>query len=217
MDAWRLAVEKRSFRLGSDDVSRERKVFEGYGIHEDSCSDNYRKLLEILCENLSKGVLSPEPVYSTPDCKKFTEIQGKFYCVSGKKRSTVTYKKTHLSICDSCVKQGCNDSIKAPILDEPTPEPVLPEPVKVGEVPTDETEILQPHQTEQFVPVKGFEKTLFYARSDGGKFCPFKSGKEAVVYKWDCDRCKDFYFAKYQACLKLRAPAQISKHVDLRK
>jgi hypothetical protein len=209
-----ITLAKRSFRLSSEDEDKEHKVFEGYGIHEESASDNYRKLLNILCENLIKGVKSPDAVYTTPDCKCFTEIQGQFYCVKGKKHTTINYKKTHLSICNSCVAQGCNDPIKAPIVEAAEPEPVLPEPAKVGELP-DETEPTPLHPTEQFTPVKGYEKILFYMRSDGGKFCPFE--KNLIVYRFNCVLWEEKHPEKYQACLTLRATAQISKPVDLRK
>jgi hypothetical protein len=128
--------------------------------------------------------------------KIFSDTDGVFYCVTGKKRSTVTYRKKHLSICDKCVIQGGNISLKEPEPDLTGVTVVLPEPAKAGEQPP-----VDAHGNEIYTPIKVYEKLIGYQRSDGGKLCPFEKG--LITCKFVCYNCGRNYPAKHEACLTL--------------
>jgi len=191
-------MEKRSVKLSSDYVKKERTIFETYGLNNDSYSDNHKGLLDILFDNIDKAPLTPPKKYDIPDCKKFTDIDGKYHCVTGKRNKLVQYKTTHLAICTICVKQGGNIPLAEPEqnTEEAVTTIVLPEPVKVGEVPQ-----LDKEGNEIYTPIQGYEKILFYVRSDGGKLCPFEKG--LIAYKFVCKACEKNYPAKHESCLTL--------------
>jgi hypothetical protein len=194
---WQSTMEKRSVRLDSDAAQREHRIFEAYGLIADSFSDNYRKLLEILDDNINTIPLTPPTIYKVPDCKKFADVDGVYYCVKAKKSSCVQYKPTRLAICDRCVSTGGNISLTEPETVKPV-EIILHEPVLVGQQPEPEEE---PKPLGGYTPVKGFEKVLFYQRTDGGKFCPFE--KNFIVYKFVCKECEINQPEKHEACLTL--------------